>query len=375
MIGSPSDSTKLQSSSSDYVITKPKSLIIFGAGFIGYNLLKIFSKIDVKVTAFLDNTKSEPFFHDLPVFKPSSAPTSIDRNTLVVIGIWRADFPTLSLINELQAAGWKNVITLLDFIRINYHHYGDFYWGTEPGFFSTPQRLEMISKVRNIWADKISYDTFEYLLNQRVSFSENYNFTPNVDEYVPKDIPNLFSKPLRYIDGGAYNGDTLLKLLNENLKFEIAALFEPSPLNFDLLKENLIKHHIDFPVLSWPCALSDKNESSSFFQDDETGVEYHLSDKGNINISCVSVDSVLHNFNPTFIKLDIEGAELLALHGNINTMHKCRPTYAVCVYHKVDDILTIPIWFLDNAKDLKYKFYLRQHSTGLDSHCLYVVPE
>ena len=58
-----------------------------------------------------------------------------------------------------------------------------------------------------------------------------------------------------------------------------------------------------------------------------------------------------------FIKMDIEGAELAALHGAEITLRQFRPKLAICVYHQLEDFWTIP-QFLDGL-DLGYRFYLR----------------
>lgn len=57
----------------------------------------------------------------------------------------------------------------------------------------------------------------------------------------------------------------------------------------------------------------------------------------------VRLDTVLHD-GATFLKLDVEGHELASLQGAEQTILECRPRIAVCVYHRDDDLLTIPAY-------------------------------
>ena len=73
-----------------------------------------------------------------------------------------------------------------------------------------------------------------------------------------------------------------------------------------------------------------------------------------------------------FIKMDIEGAEMNALNGSVETIKKHRPKLAICVYHKLDDIFDIP-FFIDRL-GCGYRFYFGAHSIGATSIVLYAVP-
>ncbi len=62
----------------------------------------------------------------------------------------------------------------------------------------------------------------------------------------------------------------------------------------------------------------------------------------------------------TFIKFEIEGSEVAALHGAINTIKKNRPKLALSIYHRPQDLELI-MEFVDGL-ELGYKYALRAHN-------------
>ena len=73
----------------------------------------------------------------------------------------------------------------------------------------------------------------------------------------------------------------------------------------------------------------------------------------------------------SMIKIDVEGGEMSVLQGGIERIRRDHPILAVCVYHRNEDILEIPLWLHELVPD--YRFYLRQHSTQGTDVVLYVV--
>lgn len=92
---------------------------------------------------------------------------------------------------------------------------------------------------------------------------------------------------------------------------------------------------------------------------------------GDVSVDVVSLDQYLIDIIPTFIKLDIEGAELDALIGAKNLISKYKPKIAVCVYHKESDIWEIPSYLLQLRND--YQFYIRHYSLSAIETVLYAI--
>ncbi len=86
---------------------------------------------------------------------------------------------------------------------------------------------------------------------------------------------------------------------------------------------------------------------------------------------CEALDEAIGEESPSFIKMDIEGAELEALKGAKNIIQKYAPKLAVCVYHKPEDMEEIPQLLLEYNPN--YRFYLRHYSLTMNETVLYAL--
>lgn len=72
------------------------------------------------------------------------------------------------------------------------------------------------------------------------------------------------------------------------------------------------------------------------------------------------------------IKLDVEGAEMLALAGGRETILKHRPKLIVCLYHKPSDMVDVPLFIHDLAEE--YALYVAHSSCMFTDTILYAIP-
>jgi FkbM family methyltransferase len=68
-----------------------------------------------------------------------------------------------------------------------------------------------------------------------------------------------------------------------------------------------------------------------------------------------------------FIKMDIEGAEAMALKGARQTIAHFRPRLAICLYHKWDDVFTLPPLIDATGVDYAYAFKWVQLTDGWEA--------
>jgi len=86
-------------------------------------------------------------------------------------------------------------------------------------------------------------------------------------------------------------------------------------------------------------------------------------------IETIALDKFLQGEQVSFIKMDIEGAELNALKGASCLISEQKPKLAISVYHKDEDIIEIPKLLLRLRPD--YKLYIRHYSLLLNETVMY----
>ena len=77
----------------------------------------------------------------------------------------------------------------------------------------------------------------------------------------------------------------------------------------------------------------------------------------------VKIDTLMAEREVFAVVMDVEGSELSALKGMRETIERCRPVLGIRVYHRKEDLITIPQYlrtFFDNGK--KYHLYIRENS-------------
>lgn len=251
--------------------------------------------------------------------------------------------------------------------------------GVSTSEYYTPEFCNRHSVVLNEFyhqlADEHSRETMVAFLNQRLSARRGgCHDVYEPAHYFPQDVVRLTDREV-FIDCGAYNGDSIAHFMQEVEKQGVAQPeriigFEPDADNFEKLKTNTQ----DLPF----CQCEPKgvwHEDSILRFQSGNGQSSHVSEhsEGTISILLTSIDNTLAGDKATFIKMDIEGVELNALQGAEKTIRKCRPLLAISVYHKPDDLVTIPKYIKSLNAD--YQFYLRIHSAELAYELvLYAIP-
>jgi len=125
-------------------------------------------------------------------------------------------------------------------------------------------------------------------------------------------------------------------------------------------------------------AIIDRDDETEFFFNKKgpSGSQLvNFSTKNNKNVmesykvKTTSIDNLLRKNDlkkPDLIKSDIEGAELFALKGAIETIKKYRPQLAFSIYHSDNDFVEIPLWLSKNLENYVYRighYYFKPRET------------
>lgn len=281
---------------------------------------------------------------------------SIDRDKTVVL---ITSYAVKQIADKLMDYGIRNIFsaTIMNYRKKN----SELIFTPFKAFKS--EENEKIQIIRTWLSDSKSVEIFDKLVEIRNTgnASEWYKICSH-DQYFSKEIFQFSEKEV-FVDGGAYTGDTAIgfaRFLNN--KYKGIFCFEPDRLSFDaLIKVNLEN------MVAVNKGLWNKNDTA-YFEELDSGSS-RISDSVNkVKVELTSIDET-HIKDVTYIKMDIEGAEMEGLMGAKDTIRMYKPKLAICLYHKPEDLIDIPIYIKKLVPE--YKIYIRHHSLTNTETVLY----
>lgn len=206
-------------------------------------------------------------------------------------------------------------------------------------------------------------DLIKFRLNADFSCIQEYKFRAN-DQYFEPFIS--YGNDEVFVDGGAFDGLTSLEFHKQCNKYKSIYVFEPELNNMNLSKKNLsalkrVHYHLS--------GLFDDNREISF--DSNCGSASKISENGEQIIAVCRLDDVVKE-QVTFVKLDIEGAEINALNGMKDHIINDHPKLAIAIYHSPDHFWRTPELILGLRSD--YKVYVRHYTESWTETVMYFIP-
>ena len=350
-------------------------IVLFGAGSLGRRLARGLRACGCELLAFSDNNPSiwDQELEGTKVLSPQVAADRFGRTAVFVIAIWHPSRTggLRQVAEQLQQLGCDRVAP---FVWLLWKYPGTFLpyylWDLPSKLL---RRSEEILRASKLFDDEVSRREFV----SQVAFRATGNFSCISEaslqvQYFPDDLFRLLPEEV-FVDCGAYDGDSLRDFIRvTGGRFKRIIAFEPDPSNCSSLNGFLNgEPEVAARITCYPCALGRVLQRVRFRS---TGLaNAAVSQEGEIEVQCVTLDQALKGECPTFIKMDIEGAELDALWGGADIIRRDKPLLAICTYHQQDHLWQIPLTLRQLLPESR--LFLRAHCLdGFDLVC-YAVPK
>lgn len=335
------------------IFLSQKPIVLYGAGEIGYSVYMTLKQHGVNVACFCDKNKTGA--HEktgLPIIAPIALKNEYSDTNIIICSVNYAN----EMKQELNMLG-INSKRIFERGSLNLHE-------------MTPRAiepyLEGYERAYYLLSDEKSR---QVLINRirRCLLSTSLLYSTPILQYFDPEIIMLGCDEV-FVDGGMYVGDTAEQFFNSvNGKYTHYYGFEPDEEN-SLKAKKCLQGKSNITIIEkglW------SNETQLSF----SGSFESSSKLDNCGDSVVDVTSLDIFFNdkipPTFIKMDVEGAELESLKGSRNLITKNKPKLAICAYHKPEDLYTLPELIKTYRDD--YKFFLRHYSDSIYETVLYAI--
>jgi FkbM family methyltransferase len=214
-------------------------------------------------------------------------------------------------------------------------------------------RRDLIEYKSDLRAFHSDFDASDVL-----TFVKKQYFIPGICEPLEEDV---------VFDIGAFNGATAVCFADQVGPNGKVYSFEPVPENFESLRYNT-RNYSNIECV--PIGFSNRIRETCFNVDQESSRE---DINGTVECEMSTIDEFVeknHIKKIDMIKMDIEGEELKALYGAVETIARHKPKMAVCIYHNDgEDMLTIPLAL--RKLNLGYKFYVRKFYMSISETVLF----
>ena len=341
-----------------------RPLAIFGCGGYGTRVYNTLVELGIEVSCFVDNFKTGYFQQTrVPIVSPKVVKEDYSKANIIIATLApekQLRLQLLSLgIDEKQIFGFDVAYALQkdlpsERIQVSLSEMRAMLKQYEAAF-----DLYQDENSKRIVLDRIKTYLF------RAEFS---SYESSDETYFPKQI--TFTDTEVFIDAGLYTGDTVERFIRKvEGNYEHIYGFDIDPKNLSEARVNLSKYR-NITIIEQ--GLSDSITSSK--ANLGLGMGSNLSEDALDTVNLTTLDQFFMDLGenakkPTFIKMDIEGAELCALKGARDIISKHKPKLAISAYHKPEDMYELP--FIIKEMNPNYKLMLKHYSRYMWETVLY----
>lgn len=340
-----------------------RKIVVYGAGeSFHYFHEVVMKRHGYKPAAVLDRKfRSGDSFMGIPAFSPDDYTPPVEEKIHGVAVVCLGHQPFIpDVVRFLRDKGFQRIITLRDIYEIH-NPFQQPEELTVKGFRFFLEHKEEVERAFNLMCDGLSRLVFVQCLKTHMTRKPvTISMRPREEQYTPLDVP-LSRGYSRLIYCGASPGE-MKRVLGQVGKIDELLCFEPHPRQFQQIVSYL---HSDGRraarrITVLPCAVY-SHEAILPFHSSETSFGSRIVPEGPHHVQTVSLDKVVAGFQPTFISMDVEGAELEALKGAAKIIRKNRPDLAICVYHSPSHLWEVPLLLAQLSP--AYRFFLRNYTS------------
>jgi FkbM family methyltransferase len=348
-----------------------RPIVLFGAGALGRMVLAGLRRVGVEPKALADNNPKlwGKEVEGLRVFSAAEAAHRFGQDCCFVVTIYNGSKRR----QQLRDLGCQHVAP---FAALFWKYADVFIPGNGIDLPSNlPQCADELRAVYDMLADEHSRREICAQLRWRYWLDDSSMPAPLAarDLYFPRELITQFDREV-FVDCGAYDGETLRSFLEHaGSRFEHIFSFEPDPRNRNVLAQSTIAlgTAISSRITSLPFVVGDQDGSAQFSADGS--VCSHLTAGEGICVECRKLDNIAWTHLPTYIKMDIEGAEPDALRGASELLRKHMPVLAICLYHRSEHLWQVPRYIHETAPG--YEVFIRRYAEECWELVCYAVPK
>ncbi len=242
-------------------------------------------------------------------------------------------------------------------------------------FEELEEKMCIDDEVIPLWLDIMKlkkYDLNHIGYNLKIWFTIRFIFIDFIrEQYRYKNIVKVEDGDY-VIDGGACYGDTALYFAERGAAKVFS--FEFLEENLDIFNKNMaLNPHLSEKIQLFKNPLGQVSGEKLYAVGNGPGTSVSSEySEGAVELHTLSIDDLVEQNNIEkidLIKLDVECSEVPTLKGAINTIRKFKPKLAICVYHKKDDLWTIPQLIKEMLPE--YTLYLDHHTINFTETVIY----
>lgn len=347
-------------------------IFIYGTGTFAQDVHRVLLDKGLPVYGFVDHMEREtPSLYGMPIYTPDQAAEvkGADK-AIVILGLHNYQADVAKITARLDKAGFSKILSSIDLYDLFVKELGVRYWLTSRDYYFS--LASVLKEMDALLTEDASISLFRSVIAYRLTGDvEKLSAPDTINLYHPIDLPS-WKAPLRFVDCGAFNGDTLKDFIKNNISIQAVAAFEPDLTNYAKLSRFVSSHKKEFPEANlFPCGVFSSTKKLSF--ETGQGMASNISSKGTTIIQCVALDDAIPTFAPNLIKMDIEGAEYDALLGARQLITTYTPGIAASLYHRPEHLWQLPL-LIESMAPGKYRFYMRAHALNDFELVLYAIP-